>query len=159
MYAVVRLNSFEANKLAGSADSLKQFDQAHAAQPGYVGSIVVDLQDGTGPQPPDVQTFRGHRHRTRDLRRLDPLRPLLIYSLPRKVAAPGEGCRCGTGPGQVRGQAANRARSSAMPLAPRPNEANTPSPQWSSRSAASAKSPSVRPGSSRRAKPMICSTV
>lgn len=45
-YAVVRLNSFEANKLAGSADSLKQFDQAHAAQPGYVGSIVVDLQDG-----------------------------------------------------------------------------------------------------------------
>lgn len=46
MYAVVRLNSFEANKLAGSADSLKQFDEAHAAQPGYVGSIVVDLQDG-----------------------------------------------------------------------------------------------------------------
>jgi hypothetical protein len=46
MYAVVRLNSFEANKLAGSADSLKQFDQAHAAQPGYVGSLVVDLQDG-----------------------------------------------------------------------------------------------------------------
>lgn len=46
MYAVVRLNPFEANKLANSADSLKQFDQAHAAQPGYVGSIVVDLQGG-----------------------------------------------------------------------------------------------------------------
>jgi hypothetical protein len=131
MYAVVRLNSFEANKLAGSADSLKQFDQAHAAQPGYVGSIVVDLQDG---------------------RRL-------VLNLWDSEAAPGEGCRCGTGPSQVRGQAANRARSSAMPLAPRPNEANTPSPQWSSRSAASAKSPSVRPGSSRRAKPMICFTV
>jgi hypothetical protein len=38
MYAVVRLNSFEANKLAGAADSLKRFDQAHAAQPGYVGA-------------------------------------------------------------------------------------------------------------------------
>ena len=46
MYAVVRLNSFEANKLSGSADSLKRLDEAHAAQPGYVGSIVVDLQDG-----------------------------------------------------------------------------------------------------------------
>jgi hypothetical protein len=46
MYAVVRLNTFEPNKLAGSADSLRQFDEAHAAQPGYAGNIVVDLQDG-----------------------------------------------------------------------------------------------------------------
>src|SRR6516164_3082606 len=62
-------------------------------------------------------------------------------------------------PDQGRGQAANRARSSAMPAGPRPNEVNTPSPHWSSRSAASAKSRSVRPGSSRRAKPMTCFTV
>jgi hypothetical protein len=46
MYAVLRLNSFEANKLTGSAESLKQFDEAHAVQPGYVGSILIDLQDG-----------------------------------------------------------------------------------------------------------------
>jgi hypothetical protein len=46
MYARVRLNAFEANKLAGSADSLKQFGRAHAAQAGYVGTILVDLQDG-----------------------------------------------------------------------------------------------------------------
>jgi len=144
MYAVVRLNSFEANKLTDSADSLKQFDQVHAAQPGYVG-IVVDPQDGRRLV---LNLWDSEAHSATALSVLGP-----------EVVSPGEGSRCGTGPSQVRGQAANRARSSAMPLAPRPNEANTPSPQWSSRSAASAKSPSVRPGSSRRAKPMICSTV
>ena len=37
-----------------------------------------------------------------------------------------------------------------------PNAANTPSPHWSSQRLASAKSRWVRPGSSRRAKPIIC---
>ncbi len=46
MYAVVRLNSFDANKLAAAGDRLKEFDRAHAAQPGYVGSVVVDLYAG-----------------------------------------------------------------------------------------------------------------
>jgi hypothetical protein len=45
LYAVVRLNSFDPIKLAASP-ALEQFDQIHRTQPGYVGSIVVDLQAG-----------------------------------------------------------------------------------------------------------------
>ena len=45
MYAIVRLNSFDPVKLDASP-ALEQFDQIHRRQPGYVGSIVVDLQAG-----------------------------------------------------------------------------------------------------------------
>jgi hypothetical protein len=43
MYAVLRLNSFDPAKLAASGERLEEFDRVHAAQPGYVGSVVVDL--------------------------------------------------------------------------------------------------------------------
>jgi hypothetical protein len=43
MYAVLRLNSFDPAKLAASGEKLEEFDRVHAAQPGYVGSVVVDL--------------------------------------------------------------------------------------------------------------------
>ncbi len=46
MYAVVRVNWFDPDKLVAARDMLAEFDEAHAAQPGYVGSVVVDLQDG-----------------------------------------------------------------------------------------------------------------
>jgi hypothetical protein len=46
MYAVLRLNSFDPAKLVVSADRLEEFDKLHAAQPGYVGSVVVDLGAG-----------------------------------------------------------------------------------------------------------------
>ena len=45
MYAVVRLNSFDPVKLADSP-ALKEFDQMHRAQPGYVGTIVVEVHAG-----------------------------------------------------------------------------------------------------------------
>ena len=45
MYAIVRLNSFDPIKLAASP-ALERFDQLHRTQPGYVGTIVVDLQAG-----------------------------------------------------------------------------------------------------------------
>jgi hypothetical protein len=45
MYAVVRLNSFDPIRLADSP-ALEQFDQIHRAQPGYVGTITVDLRSG-----------------------------------------------------------------------------------------------------------------
>ena len=48
MYAVLRLNSFDPVKLAVSADRLEEFDKIHAAQPGYVGSVVVDLGEDAG---------------------------------------------------------------------------------------------------------------
>jgi hypothetical protein len=45
MFAIVRLNSFDPIKLAASP-ALEQFDRIHRNQPGYVGTIVVDLQAG-----------------------------------------------------------------------------------------------------------------
>lgn len=46
MYAVLRLNSFDPAKLVVSADRLEEFDTIHAAQPGFMGSVVVDLGAG-----------------------------------------------------------------------------------------------------------------
>ncbi len=46
MYAVLRLNSFDPDKLAQSADQLEEFDRIHASQPGFAGSIAVDLGSG-----------------------------------------------------------------------------------------------------------------
>jgi hypothetical protein len=46
MYAVLRLNSFDPDKLTQSPDQLEEFDRVHASQPGYAGSIVVDLGSG-----------------------------------------------------------------------------------------------------------------
>ncbi len=46
MYAVLRINTFDPNKLAESSDKLEEFDQVHSAQAGYVGSIVVELGVG-----------------------------------------------------------------------------------------------------------------
>ena len=45
MYAIVRLNSFDPIKLDASP-ALEKFDQIHRSQPGYVGTMVVDLQAG-----------------------------------------------------------------------------------------------------------------
>lgn len=46
MYAVLRLNSFDPDKLAQSPNQLQEFDRIHASQPGYAGSMVVDLGSG-----------------------------------------------------------------------------------------------------------------
>ncbi len=46
MYAVARLNTFDPAKLAAAGDALEQFDQAHRTQPGYAGTVVVDLHEG-----------------------------------------------------------------------------------------------------------------
>jgi hypothetical protein len=46
MHAVVRLNSFDPHLLANAGDDLAEFDAAHAAQPGYLGSLVVELEPG-----------------------------------------------------------------------------------------------------------------
>jgi hypothetical protein len=43
MYAVLRLNSFDPDKLATAADRLAEFDGVHAPP---VGSVVVDLGAG-----------------------------------------------------------------------------------------------------------------
>jgi hypothetical protein len=46
MYAVIRDNTLEPRNNSQEADSFRQFQAAHAAQPGYSGSVVVDLGEG-----------------------------------------------------------------------------------------------------------------
>ncbi|MEA2485689.1 MAG: hypothetical protein QOD46_800 [Actinomycetota bacterium] len=46
MYAIVRLNTFDEQKLAAAADDVAAFDRLHSSQPGYVGNLVVDLDPG-----------------------------------------------------------------------------------------------------------------
>jgi hypothetical protein len=46
MYAVVRLNVFDVDKLASADGNMQQFNRIHSAQPGYSGTIVVDLGEG-----------------------------------------------------------------------------------------------------------------
>jgi hypothetical protein len=45
MYAIIRLNSFDPAKLASAAADLAKFDRIHAAQPGFLGSVVVSLDE------------------------------------------------------------------------------------------------------------------
>lgn len=46
MYAVVRLNTWDDAKRAAAADDVAEFDRVHAEQPGFLGSLVVDLGEG-----------------------------------------------------------------------------------------------------------------
>lgn len=46
MQAVLRINSYDPAKLADHADDLDEFDRLHAAQPGYLGTVAVDLGEG-----------------------------------------------------------------------------------------------------------------
>ena len=46
MYAIVRINTFDEHKLREAATELDRFQQRHAAQPGYAGSLTVDLGAG-----------------------------------------------------------------------------------------------------------------
>jgi hypothetical protein len=46
MYAIVRKNTYDPERLADAADTLGELRQLHSAQPGYVGSIEIDAGDG-----------------------------------------------------------------------------------------------------------------
>lgn len=46
MYAVVRLNTWNDEKRSAAADDVAEFDRIHAEQPGFLGSLVVDLGEG-----------------------------------------------------------------------------------------------------------------
>lgn len=43
MYAIVRQNTFDPAKLAQSEQQLAEFQELHARQPGYRGSVVLDI--------------------------------------------------------------------------------------------------------------------
>jgi hypothetical protein len=46
MYAIIRKNTYDPAKFAQAGDALAEFAALHAAQPGYAGSIDVDIGDG-----------------------------------------------------------------------------------------------------------------
>ncbi len=46
MYAVVRELFYDPEKLAKAAGQLEEFQKLHASQPGYIGSVTVDLGGG-----------------------------------------------------------------------------------------------------------------
>jgi hypothetical protein len=45
VYAIIRLNTFDPDKLASAAQDLADFDRIHAAQPGFRGSLLVSLDE------------------------------------------------------------------------------------------------------------------
>lgn len=46
MYAIVRKNTFDPAKLAQAEKQLAEFQELHAQQPGYSGTIVIDAGEG-----------------------------------------------------------------------------------------------------------------
>ena len=46
MYAVLRVNSFDQERLARSEEQMQEINRIHAAQPGFLGTAEVDLEDG-----------------------------------------------------------------------------------------------------------------
>jgi hypothetical protein len=46
MYAIVRENTYDPASLARGRDQLDEFQALHARQPGYSGSLVVDVGGG-----------------------------------------------------------------------------------------------------------------
>ena len=46
MQAVLRVNTFDPDKLAESSGQLEEFDEIHRAQDGYLGGVTVDLGEG-----------------------------------------------------------------------------------------------------------------
>lgn len=69
MYAIVRRNSFDPEKLADGQSALLEFDRVHAAQPGFIGSIVIDEQDGRRLA---LNLWQSERHATAALSILGP---------------------------------------------------------------------------------------
>ncbi len=46
MYAIVRMNTYDLGKLARGQEQLREFNRRHARQPGFRGSLSVDIGEG-----------------------------------------------------------------------------------------------------------------
>ncbi len=46
MYAIIRKNTYHPGELAQAGSALGEFQALHAAQPGYAGSIDIDIGQG-----------------------------------------------------------------------------------------------------------------
>lgn len=84
MQAVLRVNSFDPEKLANGQQQLDEFNKIHAAQPGFLGSLTVDL--GAGRQFV-LNLWDTEEHRVAGLEALGPAVERLVNPL---FAAPSE---------------------------------------------------------------------
>lgn len=80
MYAIVRRNSFDPGKVADARASLLEFDRVHAAQSGFIASIVIDEPDGRRLA---INLWESERHATAALTTIRPevgrlLTPLMV---------------------------------------------------------------------------------
>ena len=90
MQAVLRVNSFDPGKLAAGQEQLEEINRLHAAQPGFLGSVTVDL--GGGRQFV-LNLWDSEEHRVSGLDALGPAVERLVKPL---LAGPSE--LIGTGP-------------------------------------------------------------
>ncbi|MBO0806182.1 MAG: hypothetical protein J2P25_24305 [Nocardiopsaceae bacterium] len=84
MQAVLRVNSFDPAKLAEGQGQLEEFNQIHAAQPGFLGTVTVDLGEG---RQFVLNLWDNEEHRLSGLRALGPAVERLVNPL---LAAPSE---------------------------------------------------------------------
>ena len=84
MYAVVRRNTYDPEKLASGAAEMREFEALHAAEPGYIGNIVVDAGNS---QHVLVTLWRSEEEAKAAIPRLVPHIQRLVEPL---LAAPSE---------------------------------------------------------------------
>jgi hypothetical protein len=84
MQAVLRINSFDPGKLAAGQEQLEEFNRLHAAQPGFLGSVTVDLGEG---RQFVLNLWDSEEHRVSGLAALGPAVQRLVKPL---MAAPSE---------------------------------------------------------------------
>ncbi len=79
MYAVVRALHYDPTKLASASRQLEEFQQLHASQPGYIGSLSVEAGQGRhvviNLWQTEAQAFAGREALEPAVRRL--IEPLL----------------------------------------------------------------------------------
>jgi hypothetical protein len=90
MYAVLRVNTFDPVRSAASADQMQEFDRIHGAQPGFLGTVSVDLEGG---RRFFMNLWESEEHAQRALPVLVPLVERLLQPL---MSAPS--VLIGTGP-------------------------------------------------------------
>jgi hypothetical protein len=84
MQAVLRINSYDTTKLADHREDQAEFDRIHAAQPGYLGGVVVDLGGGRRFL---LNLWDSEEHRQAGLAALGPVVERLVNPL---LSAPSE---------------------------------------------------------------------
>jgi hypothetical protein len=90
MHAIVRINTFDESRLRDAGAELRAFNRLHAAQPGYAGTLTVDLGFGRRLH---VNLWESEVHAAAGLR---VLAPEVQHMLEPLMAAPSQ--LIGTGP-------------------------------------------------------------